>query len=318
MLRRSDKLSIIDHTTFQNIQNDGAQTAPRMLAQSSKYKNKHKKDELQGTLFDFLVKSRKTQKQNKARKLKRPRLTITKPLYWPRRKGKTRINPRKKVTRLKKLICSYRRLKKQKMSTVEIPDYEEELREKLECLLLDTEDPSTQEEQKLPTKEEHLADQVHPIHSRRFRSYCDNCTRPQLKQLTTQLLKDVNRFQKRAYVKNEIKARAHPRFVLGIREALARLRIKKVKLLILATDCEICPGEHGLDETIDGLKELCQQQTVPYCFSLVRRELSYALQKRAQISCVAILDYDGANATFNDLLRELEDAKEEYKRLTAV
>jgi len=74
-------------------------------------------------------------------------------------------------------------------------------------------------------------------------SYCDNCTRPRLKELSTQLLRDLDRFQKRAFAKNEIKARAHPRLVLGVREALARLRINKVKLLFLATDCEICPGE---------------------------------------------------------------------------
>lgn len=86
----------------------------------------------------------------------------------------------------------------------------------------------------------------------------------------------------------------------------------------MATDCEICPGESGLDETIEGLKTLCQQQRVPYCFPLVKRELSYALQKRAQISCVAILDYDGAQEVYSDLLKELEDARDEYKRLTAV
>ncbi|XP_017135627.1 selenocysteine insertion sequence-binding protein 2 [Drosophila miranda] len=319
MLRRSDKLNIIDHNTFHKIQKDEGETAPR-LPRSSKYKNKHKKPQLQCTLLDFVVKSRQTQKQNKAKKLRRPHLTITKPLYEAKRKGKTRLNPKKKVTGLKMMICSYRRLKKQNMLTVPIPKYEEELRKKLDCLLLDTEVSKEREQklEKLRAKEEHLQDKVHPIHSRRFRSYCDNSTRPQLKQLTTQLLKDLSRFQKRAYTKNEIKARAHPRFVLGIREALARLRIQKVKFLIMATDCEICPGERGLDETIDGLKDLCQQQKVPYCFSLLRRELSYALQKRAQISCVAILDYDGANAIFNDLLSELKEAKAEYKRMIAV
>jgi len=51
---------------------------------------------------------------------------------------------------------------------------------------------------------------------------------------------------------------------------------------------------------------------------MIRRELSHALQKRAQISCVAILDFDGANATFADLLIELEDARAEYKRRTAL
>lgn len=74
----------------------------------------------------------------------------------------------------------------------------------------------------------------------------------------------------------------------------------------------------GIDELIEGLKFQCQQHNVPYCFSLVRREFAYALQKRAQIACVAVLDYDGANAVFVDVLHELEDARKEYKRLTAL
>lgn len=87
-------------------------------------------------------------------------------------------------------------------------------------------------------------------------SYCDNCTTPRLKDLTTQLLNDLDRFQKRAYAHNEIKARAHPRLVVGFRESLSRLRINKVKLLILAPDCEICPAP--------GKRHLLHYK---YCFS---------------------------------------------------
>jgi len=154
--------------------------------------------------------------------------------------------------------------------------------------------------------------------------------------LTTLLLNDLDRFQKRAYTNNEIKARAHPRLVVGFREALSRLRINKVKLLLLAPDCETCSeegevtlqnsigfGTHlklnlgGLDDTIEELKSVCQQHQVPYCFSLMRRELAYALHKRAQISCVAILDYDGANDTYKQLIHELNEARVLYKDLTA-
>lgn len=77
-------------------------------------------------------------------------------------------------------------------------------------------------------------------------SYCDNCTTKRLKELTTQLLNDLERFQKRAYANNEIKARAHPRLVVGFREAMSRMRINKVKLLLLAPDCESCSGEGEL------------------------------------------------------------------------
>ncbi|XP_017018430.1 selenocysteine insertion sequence-binding protein 2 [Drosophila kikkawai] len=313
MSRNSEKINLIDERTYKKLQekDNGAKITPR----SAKYKNQHRKAEQQPTLLDFVVKPRQTQRQIKARKLrKRPHLTITRCSYVaPKAKGKTRLVPKKKVTRLKKSIRRFRTLKRADGETEEIPqeDHSEEypsVELQLQKLSLDE---ITKEASVEPKK-------VHSIHSRRFRSYCDNCTRPRLKQLAIQLLKDLDRFQKRAFAKNEIKARAHPRLVLGIREALARLRIRKVRLLLMATDCEICPGESGLDETIENLKELCQQQRVPYCFPLARRELSYALQKRAQISCVAVLDYDGAQEVYSDLLGELEAAREEYKRLTAV
>ncbi|XP_016965183.1 selenocysteine insertion sequence-binding protein 2 [Drosophila biarmipes] len=317
----SEKVNLIDQSTYNDRRNrdtdEGKDAATRITPRSSKFKNKHRKPEQQASLLDFVVKPRpKSQRQIKARKLQRPHLTITRSSYIVNKpKGKTRIDPKKKVTKLKRSVRSYRTLKK-----VERDIAEQEPEEEIQPEAI----PVEQRVQELslveipPTKVSPQGGETHSIHSRRFRSYCDNCTRPRLKELCLNLLKDLDRFQKRAFAKNEIKARAHPRLVLGFREALARLRIDKVKLLILATDCEICPGESGLDETIEGLKFQCQQGKVPYCFPLVRRELSYALQKRAQISCVAILDFDGANAIFADLLIELEDARAEYKRRTAL
>ncbi|EDW93194.1 selenocysteine insertion sequence-binding protein 2 [Drosophila yakuba] len=304
------------HSTDKRIQKKDVQdSSTKITPRSSKYKSQHRKPEQQASLLDFVKPKPKSQRQIKANKLQKTHLTITRSSYIVyKRKGKTRLDPKKKITRLKRSIRVYRTSKK---AEIEVTEGE------LEGVPEKKDIPVEQQVQNLSLsetaapKDDLQAIAVHSIHSRRFRSYCDNCTRPRLKELTTQLLKDLDRFQKRAFAKNEIKARAHPRLVLGVREALARLRINKVKLLFLATDCEISPGACGLDETIEGLKFQCQQQQVPYCFPLPRRELSYALQKRAQISCVAILDFDGANATYADLLNEIEDARAEYKRRTA-
>ncbi|KAH8305185.1 hypothetical protein KR018_000127 [Drosophila ironensis] len=328
MSRQSEKLNFIDQNTFTSIQHKEDKTTQRNAPRSSKYRNHQKKHEQETTLLDFVIKPRQSQKHIKARKLKRPNLAIAKSSFLAtktKRKGKTRLNAKKKVTKLKRLIRSYRSLKRKKQSVGENPEL-----------------PMTELENLSLTEKVALVEAIpqskptHSIHSRRFRrlayivyhwkfmklikvfpsSYCDNCTRPRLKELTGQLLKDLDRFQKRAFAKNEIKARAHPRLVLGFHEASCWLRIQKVKLLLIATDCEACPGENGIDETIEGLKLHCQQHSVPYGFPFGRRNLAYVLQKRAQISCVAILDYDGANATFAELLLELEDARSEYKRRT--
>lgn len=68
--------------------------------------------------------------------------------------------------------------------------------------------------------------------------YCDNQTSAELSSLTEALLRDVFRFQDRAYNKNEVKARSQKRFVVGFKEAMRQLDIGKVKLLIIAPDLE--------------------------------------------------------------------------------
>ncbi|XP_017095332.2 selenocysteine insertion sequence-binding protein 2 [Drosophila bipectinata] len=324
MARQSEKIAIIDHKTYENIHNKDNASSSKRSPTSSKYRKKHRNAE-KPTLLDFVIKPRQPQKQTKARKLRGPHLTIAKRSLLrtkPKRKGKVRLNPKKKVTKLKKSIWCYRASKKETPAE-ETEGISNETREYGQSEQ-DSKDLMENQLQNLSLKDKDTMgitpqiQAVHSIHSRRFRSYCDNCTRPRLKDLTIQLLKELDRFQKRAFAKNEVKARAHPRLVLGFNEALAKLRIKKVKLLLLATDCEKCPGENGIDELIEGLKFQCQQHNVPYCFSLLRREFSYALQKRAQIACAAVLDYDGANTVFADILNELEDARKEYKRLTAL
>lgn len=76
-------------------------------------------------------------------------------------------------------------------------------------------------------------------------SYCDNTTSKELCNLTENLLRELFRFQKRAYDKNQIKACAHRRYVVGFNEVKRQLDILKTKLIIFAPDCENCdlPGE---------------------------------------------------------------------------
>ncbi|EDV96144.1 GH16097 [Drosophila grimshawi] len=315
MARSSDKLNIIDQNTFKNLKKGNENTTPKIL-HSAKYKNKHKNKQ-QCSLLDFLIVPREQHK--KVNKLKRPHTIIARNCVTlqTKRKGKTRLHPKNRVARLKRIIKNYRIWKQ---STDEDPQWVEALQKAFSSMSPNTLELITDlknlsiNETELKTKSK---PQAHKIHSRRFRSYCDNCTTAKLKELSGLLLNDLERFQKRAYANNEIKARAHLRLVVGFRESLSRLRIHKVKLLLLAPDCEQCPGPGGLDETIDELKTVCQEQNVPYCFSLMRRELSYSLHKRAQISCVAILDYDGSNETFKQLLKELDEARIQYKSLTA-
>lgn len=89
---------------------NGAET--KKALRSAKYKNKHKKDH-QCTLFDFIVVPRK--KDKSLNKQKRPNFNITrKTVHFPtKRKGKTRLIPKVRVTRLKRIIKNHRQLKHQ-------------------------------------------------------------------------------------------------------------------------------------------------------------------------------------------------------------
>lgn len=77
-----------------------------------------------------------------------------------------------------------------------------------------------------------------PAFSRKYRPYCTNAITKELCDITESLLRDIFRFQDKAYNQNQIKARAHKRFVVGFKETQRQLEIKKIKLLIIAPDLE--------------------------------------------------------------------------------
>ncbi|XP_075164254.1 SECIS-binding protein 2 isoform X2 [Haematobia irritans] len=281
----SDKCKVIDHLTFEQMQQsckaDVAKPIP--IIRNAKYKRMN----ATSSSFNILQFVRKGQAKKQKHKVTK-RIIDSSKFTSKRRGGKQRENGRKsKATRLKKSILRYRQMKRNQ--------------EKLQA------DQSNESVE--PIAQKNL------VHSSRFREYCDNCTTPSLKEYTERLLRDLNRFQRRAYAQNQIKARAHRRFVIGFREVQNFLCINKVKLVIIATDCERCEGEVSLDETISKIKVVCHDNKVPLCFAFQRRQLAYFLYKKASVSCIGILDYDGARDIFQQLISALEDAREKYQRL---
>lgn len=71
-----------------------------------------------------------------------------------------------------------------------------------------------------------------------------------------------------------------------------------------------------MDQTISAIKTVCHDQHVPIAFPFERRKLAYILYKKASISCIGILDYDGARDIFSQLLVALKEAQEAYWNLT--
>ncbi|XP_054734535.1 selenocysteine insertion sequence-binding protein 2 [Anastrepha obliqua] len=312
----SDKLNVIDKKTFECIQRhqNTVNNGQFRKIRNAKYRKKGAisgRDSSTFNLMQFLTKTTK-QKQNKLRSRTLCKTGCRTDKTW-RKRGKTREGgKRKKCSRLKKAILRYRDQKTHMGSnTVDSSELLKETLEKISTLTIDSKDCKKNEE-RVKSKQDSKN-----LHSRRFRSYCDNCTTPLLAELSEKLLRELDRFHKRAISQNAIKAHAHRRFVVGFREAQCFLLVKKVKLVIIAPDCEICDGADGLDAKISNIKNQCQQQNIPYLFALRRRQLAYALFKKAPVSCVAVLDYDGAREIYSSLLEALQKARQAYEELTS-
>ncbi|GAB0093047.1 hypothetical protein DMENIID0001_080990 [Sergentomyia squamirostris] len=176
----------------------------------------------------------------------------------------------------------------------------------------------------LEIRQEKVKDEVKDVkptanypHSRRYREYCDHFTEDALCSRVESILQDLFRFQDRAFQRNEIKARAKRRYVVGFKEANRMLDINKVKLLIVATDLERSPGEGGLDESVYALRKRVREEKIPYVFALTRRRIGNILQKSPTVSVVAVLDYSGAKEKVDELLVLVDQKRAMYNELCA-
>lgn len=177
--------------------------------------------------------------------------------------------------------------------------------------------------------------------SRKFRTYCNNLISPELCDATESLLRDIFRFQDRAYNKNEIKARAHRRFVVGFKETQRQLEIDKLKLLVIAPDLEPTSTEQfegsdprnrngfhfniifnfeylvgGLEALVEQIKAKCDEKEIPYVFSLKRWKLGRILLKKVPVSCVGIINADGSEENFAKVKVLLREQRNLFNKTT--
>ncbi|KAJ9579554.1 hypothetical protein L9F63_004739 [Diploptera punctata] len=152
-----------------------------------------------------------------------------------------------------------------------------------------------------------------PIHSRKFREYCDNRITLCLNVAMKQLLRDLVKFQDRQYQKNAVKAFAKRRYVSGFREVKKQLGLNKVKLVVIAPDLEIAKNKGGIDETVADLKAVAKEHNVMCAFALSRRELGFLTYKKVGISCIGICNYEGSETNYQEVLRALAEAQEKYQ-----
>lgn len=59
----------------------------------------------------------------------------------------------------------------------------------------------------------------------------------------------------------------------------------------------ICVPVGGLDDTLDGIINSCQEHQIPVVFALKRQLLGKVLLKKVPVSIVGIFNYDGAQVS---------------------
>lgn len=158
---------------------------------------------------------------------------------------------------------------------------------------------------------------VPKIHSRKFRDYCNQVLSKDVDECVSNLLKELVRFQDRLYQKDPMKARMKRRLVMGLREVLKHLKLKKVKCVIISPNCERIQSKGGLDEALHNIIDTCRDQSVPFVFALSRKALGRCVNKAVPVSLVGIFNYDGAQDHYHKMIELSAEARKSYEVMIA-
>ncbi|NXE82316.1 SEBP2 protein, partial [Cochlearius cochlearius] len=162
-----------------------------------------------------------------------------------------------------------------------------------------------------------LTSNLPKIHSRNFRDYCSQVLSKEVDSCVTDLLKELVRFQDRLYQKDPVKAKIKRRLVMGLREVLKHLKLKKLKCVIISPNCEKIQSKGGLDETLHNIIDCACEQNIPFVFALNRKALGRCVNKAVPVSVVGIFSYDGAQDHFHRMVQLTTEARKAYKDMIA-
>ncbi|NXE36188.1 SEBP2 protein, partial [Ptilorrhoa leucosticta] len=256
------------------------------------------------------------------------------------KKGKQREVPKaKRPTPLKKIILKEREQRKQQhlLEQKAAPKNEDNICQTAanvtedETLLQDSqaavpvtqvaegflENTGIKESKESSVTSKHLTTTLPKIHSRNFRDYCSQVLSKEVDSCVTDLLKELVRFQDRLYQKDPVKAKIKRRLVMGLREVLKHLKLKKLKCVIISPNCEKIQSKGGLDETLHNIIDCACEQNIPFVFALNRKALGRCVNKAVPVSVVGIFSYDGAQDHFHRMVQLTTEARKAYKDMIA-
>lgn len=124
-------------------------------------------------------------------------------------------------------------------------------------------------------------------------SYCSQMLSKEVDACVTGLLKELVRFQDRMYQKDPVKAKTKRRLVLGLREVLKHLKLRKLKCIIISPNCEKTQSKgdspaapHSAQSALPVASNLphshpCTCQWAPW-------QLAFSLNREVTFSCATI------------------------------
>jgi len=124
-------------------------------------------------------------------------------------------------------------------------------------------------------------------------------------------------WQARTKEMDPMNAKRKRRWVCGMREAAKAVRLGKVRGLIVAPNVQPLEVDRGQDQgqgqgravreyPVDGILRDAQDHDVPVVFALTRRKMGKLLGQKKSVSIFALLNVQGAERDFDDLLSSRE------------
>ncbi|KAK4882409.1 hypothetical protein RN001_005728 [Aquatica leii] len=107
--------------------------------------------------------------------------------------------------------------------------------------------------------------------------------------------------QEKLFKRDSIKGKYKRRYVVGFHETKKYLNLNKVKVIVIATDVKLIKKDDAMSCLINEIIELCKKNEVLYLFALKRKKLGIATLKYIPVSCMTILNYEGAEEQLTNI-----------------
>ncbi|KAF2894228.1 hypothetical protein ILUMI_11953 [Ignelater luminosus] len=134
---------------------------------------------------------------------------------------------------------------------------------------------------------------------------CNNIITEELDEAVKTFISGIVGLQEKLYNRDPIKGVAKRRYTVGLHEVKKYLHLNKVKIVIIAPDLKLTKRDGALYLAVKEIIDLAKANSVHYLFALKRKSIGVLTLKNIPVSCIAILNYEGLEDQFRNILKLL-------------